>query len=277
MDFINVVVETRRKGAEIARHVLYKIDGISEADLSKRFLGEMAKDQSLFPQGWYDPPPGGGSFLFTKRPYDRLKFETLRDPKFWPSHSFRFEPETVAIMYQSIVDRKTGLLGDIGFTVYRGADEQVQKHIRGCHNIIIEAANHAEVGQKFSDLYAFATSLFQENSKRIGWMTTTHDPMKINLGHIIPGSVEGDGVLGSSFEETKESIRSKRFYINEAEQFIIPTNCAFTFEARLIDSDDDTLPNVLFHVIVVFEKGKKTVLSNFNEIFTVIGMDYLKV
>ena len=128
---------------------------------------------------------------------------------------------------------------------------------------------------KFSDLYKEAMNIFSARNKMIRWITTYHDPLKVNLGHTIPGSFGEETGSGNSFEEIKEFVRSKRIYINETEEFRILSTCAFTVEARLVDTNDPDLPNTLFHIITTFSNGKKEILTNFNDIFRTVGMDYM--
>jgi hypothetical protein len=105
------------------------------------------------------------------------------------------------------------------------------------------------------------------------YKATNDQKLKINLGHTVPGSFR-ELSLGDSFEEIKESIRSKRIFINEGEEFIIPQDCAFTLETRLTDKDR-VLPNVFFHFIITFSGGEKKILANFEDIFIKTGMDYM--
>lgn len=271
----DAVVRTRETAAALLTEALRDIDGVSESEVAEKILKGMGTHSELFPDGWYDPPPRGVAILFGDAEHKRTQFETLREETFWPKSEFKFESESVGMVYLSPVDKETGMFGDIGFSIYRGTSQATKDHLKDCLRIVEMAAEHAEVGMRFSDLYAYAQGIFHDKvHKKIGWMTTAHDPLKINLGHTAPGSYGDSTPLGATFAETKEAIRSRRIYINEEEQFVIPETCAFTVEARLVDAEEKE-PNVFFHVIVVFSEGKKRVLTNFNEIFTMLGMDYM--
>lgn len=272
-DLINTIIKTRKIAAEIAAQVLLNIDNISEVELRDLILSKMSTYDSLFPKGWYDPPPGGVGVLFDQSPFKRLQFESLRNPLSWPNETSRFKKESIGIVYLSPVDKKTGMLGDFGFTIYKGNNKEIKQHILKCFKTTLVIAEHAEVGMKFSDLYKFANDLFKNEFKIIGWMTTSHDPLGVNLGHTAPGSFENNFILGNTFEEVKETIRTKRIYINKVENFKIPETCAFTVETRLADLNRPYLPNVFFHFIVIFQNGEKRILKNFENIFKIANID----
>lgn len=275
-DFKKVIAQTRETATDILTKSLVNLDRLSEIEISKKILAEIKKHNKIFPEGWYSPPPLGICVLLDQKPFKRLQFETLRKPIAWPNGISKFKKETVGIIYISPIDRKTGMLGDVGFTIYNGENQEIKKHIQKCYKTILSIAEKAEVGMKFSDLYKLAENLFNKNLKIIEWMTTTNDPtLGVNLGHTVPGSFENNLNLGTTFEEIKNTITKKRIYINMVENFKIPATCAFTVEARLADMEKKYLPNVFFHFIVCFNNGKKTILENFDEIFKIVGMDYM--
>jgi hypothetical protein len=271
---IKSVEQARDLAADIINTVLQNVRGKSELQIKNELLLESGKYPELSPSGWYDPPPGGISVLFADSPYDRMKFETLRDEKYWPSNDSRFNDESVGLIYMSPVDKNTGMFGDMGFSFYNGKDEAVREHFKKAYKSVLAIANHAEVGMRMNELYSFAQAQFDRSGVKVGYMTTTHDPLKVNLGHTAPGSYGDRSPKRDTFRDTREAIRSRRLYINEAETFIIPETCAFTTEARLIDTDEN-MPNIFFHVIVTFVQGKKKVITNFDKIFKTLGMEYM--
>ncbi len=275
MNDIEAIARTRDTTSKIIAASLGRIENATEVEIRDSLLERMATHGELFPQGWYDPPPGGSSVLWAQRPFNRLQFETLRDKSFWPSEISRFETETVGMIYLSSVDRPTKMIGDIGLTIYNGADAKIQEHIRAVLGVIHGVAERAKVGMKLSHLYAEAMRMFDTHHKVIKWMTTHDDPMKVNLGHTIPGSFGESVPDESTFEEIKEFIRSKRIYINESETFRLPSTCALTVEARLVDTRDLDLSNVLFHLIVTFSEGERRILTNFDDIFRTVAMNYM--
>lgn len=275
-DLIKAIIQSRNTAAGILEKSLRNLDNNSEIEISKKILKEVSNHDELFPNGWYDPPPGGVCVLLGQTPFKRLQFKTLRNPSAWPNNTSKFSTETVGIIYLSPVDHLTGMFGDIGLTIYSGENKEIKDHIRKCYNVILEVAKKAEARMLFSDLFNEAISSFNNNLKIIEWMTTTNDPtLGINLGHTVPGSYENEVQASASFEELKIKLTKGRIYINGSENFKIPETCAFTVEARLVDNQKKYLPNVFFHFIVCFDHGKKTILENFSEIFKTVGMDYM--
>jgi hypothetical protein len=275
-DLIDTIIKTREIAEDIAIKSLDSVLGISETSLRDKIISKTANHQEIFPKGWYDPPASGVGILFDQAPFARLQFNSLRDPVSWPVATSNFQKESVGIVYFSIVDRETDMIGDIGLTIYNGNNPEIRNHIKKSYETILLVAKHAKVGMKFSELSNFAFDLLKNNYQMIGWMTTTNDPtLGANWGHTVPGSFEKDFIFGNSFEEIKNTITKKRIYINSVENFIIPETCAFTLEARLANSKNPNLPNVFFHFIVCFDNGKKTILENFDEIFKVVGMNYM--
>jgi len=276
-DSIQAIIKTREKASQIIIKCLTNIEGLFELEIKNKILQEIEDHSELYPKGWYDPPPDGISILLDQDPFERLQYNTLRDKIWWPNTISKLRKETVGMVYISPLDHKTGMMGDIGFTFYTGIDEEVKKHIKECHDVILLIAEAAVVGMKFSDLYAAAEALLINRSKAIKWMTTTNDPtLGTNLGHIIPGSLGNTSNLGDNFDDVKNTITKNRIYINGFENFVIPPTCAFTIEARLVDIEKGYLPNIFFHFIVCFKEGERTILGNLEKIFKMFRMDYME-
>ncbi len=276
-DLIDAVVHTRKTAEQIAVESLGDLLGISEAGLRDKILTEIGRNTEIHSEGYYSPPPGGIGVIFDQAPFSRLKYDSLRNPDFWPKDNIFFEKETVGMVYFSPVDRNTSMIGDIGFTFYTGDNIEIQKHIMKCHSAILGIAEHSQIGMKFSELCLYASNYFKKSGlKMTKWTAKNSDPnQSINLGHTIPGSFEDNLVFGETFDKVKETIRVKRVPFIDTENFTIPATCAFTVESRLEDLGNPGLPSVHFHFIVCFDKGKKTILKNFDKIFEAVGMDYM--
>ncbi len=270
----DAIERTRAFSTDMFASVLNEIEGKSEIEVRDEILNRMSGNAQVFPSGWYDPPQGGVSVLFGRKPFERLRFDTLRNPIFWPSKDAKFDKEAVGILYASPVDRATYMLGDTGFTVYGGTDRRVQDHIRASFEAIRGVAEHARVGMAFTELYSFGSELFrQRNLEVTPWMTANHDSSKNGLGHTVPGSYDG-GLSVTNFEEAKKLLTTTRKYINAIEKFVIPDTVAFTVEARLVNRERQDLP-CLFHFVVVFSNGRKQAFADFDDIFRTVGMTYM--
>ena len=80
-DMISAIERTRETAASILSSALTNFQGKTEQEIRDRILKEMARCTEIFPQGWYDPPPGGVSILIGK---ERMEFYSLGKPGFWP-------------------------------------------------------------------------------------------------------------------------------------------------------------------------------------------------
>lgn len=275
-DLIETIIKTRETAADIFAKSLINLDGFSELEIKEKLVSEIKKHNEIFPDGWYDPPPSGIVVLFAQKPFTRLLYETNRKQDYWPQETFTFNAETVGNIYISPVSKQTNMFGDIGFTFYQGTDEKIKEHLKHCYFAILEIAEYTQVGMKFSEICDFALNIYKNKLKPTQWLTVNSDPNHhLNLGHTVPGSFEPNFDFGNNFEAIKETIRTKRVYINDNENFAIPETCAFTVESRIEDYKDADLPSVFFHFIVCFDKGEKIILNNFDEIFKTVGMDYM--
>ncbi|HEY4494364.1 MAG TPA: hypothetical protein VJB95_02980 [Candidatus Paceibacterota bacterium] len=277
-DVIDAVIKTRKLSADVATQSLVNIENISEIELHRRILDEMSACDTIFPAGWYEPPQGGVSVLFDIAPFSRLLYGTLRDPEFLPSETHKFTKEAVGSIYFSPVNKTTKTLADIGFTIYRGQNREIKNHLKKTYNIVHKIAERVRIGMRFSDLCIFATELFQTNNLRPSKRVVLNSTQKqsLNLGHSVPGILPNDQIPGNSLEEIKEYIRTKRVSFIDTENFEIPETYAFTVESRLESITDSSMPSASWHFMVCFNKGKKTIIDNFEEIFKVVGMDYMK-
>jgi len=273
-DLIEAIKKARETTANIFIKSLNHLERNSEIEIGEKILFEVKNHNELFSEGWYSPPPFGVSILLDKKPFKRLEYVSLRNSDFWPKEDLFLEKESVGMIFFSPVDCKTNMIGDIGFTLYKGNNEEIKKHIKKSYETILEIAKKAQVGMTFSELCFFMDDLIKDRFEITKWITKHSDPIGMNLGHTIPGSYENIN-FGKSFEEIKNTITKGRIYIKEIENFKIPETCAFTVESRLKDIHKSYLPSVYFHFIVCFNKGEKTILENFSQIFKQVGMDYM--
>ena len=273
-DLIDSIIKTRELTADIFVKSLVDVEKKSEFEIAENILSEVKNQNEIFSEGWYSPPSFGVAVLLDSMPYKRLEYDSLRKPEFEPSHDIYFGKETVGMIFFSPIDKKTNMIGDIGFTVYNGTNKEIQNHLKNSYKAILDIAKHAEVGMTFDEVCSFADNRLKNNFKITRWITKHSDPNTMNLGHTIPGSYENIN-FGESFENIKSTITKGRIYIKENVNFKIPETCAFTVESRLEDINNSNLPSVYFHFIVCFNKSKKIILENFDQIFNKVGMNYM--
>lgn len=186
------------------------------------------------------------------------------------------------MLYASPVDRVSGIIGDWGMTIYLGDDPAVCAHFRNCLEAMEEGLEHIKPRMQFREIHDTAQTIFKKRHLTNARTLTLTDRTGTNLGHTIPWTYEDPTndelniIWGNDFDALKNTISHKRINVNRQETFIISETIAFTFEARLEDSENLHLPNVFFHYIVMFREDHKIILANFNNVFEAVGIDYLK-
>lgn len=268
---IQVLKETRnitQKAFEkVFREVLESKNKISEEDFASQFLIEIGKSGQLFPQGWYQPPPNGVGVLFaTDENPRRITFKTLRSKDWWPKGNVYLDKQKgLVVFYFSSVDRKTGIIGDFGKTIYVGKDPDFLKQIENTKSLISQIYNCAEVGMKISNLFKKAEKLFLSRGFINDWWISTTDKTGTNFGHTIPGvspPYQGEEMAifdsNSNWQDVCNFISKRRIFFNGLEETKIEPPFALTIEPRLKDKNNPNVPPIYFHTIAIFnEDGKK--------------------
>ncbi len=255
---------------------------ISEVDLRDAWLNEMRKNNDLLPDGWYDPPPHGIGVLFsTEADPKRANYDSLRTLENWPQNNITLDRETgIMYVYASPVDRQTGIIGDFGMTIYLGQSSGYINHLKNCMRMNLEIFNQVAVGMTMKEVAQLAGGLFIANNLTNN-VTSVTDPAGVNIGHTVPASYEDWTVdeikaIQSMPDKWQKTISSKRVFVSGKESFEINPGTAFTLEPRLTVYQNTKTPMSSFHTIIVFNPdGSKELLTNFSEIFTGIGMDYM--
>lgn len=258
---------------------------LSERRFRNAWLVELRKNQTIFPDGWYDPPPNGIGVLFgTGEEKSRLNYKSLRSEEMWPKKEiFLNGNNEMAYFYASPVDKEAGIIGDFGLTIYLGNNSSIIDHLKKCWEINLEIFEFIQVGMKFSEVYKFAEKIIAKYGLSNQIVSST-DPVGQNIGHTIPASyfewskeeklIIENGI--SDWEPVKNMISKKRVFINSIEDMVYQTGMAVTLEPRLTSINNPSIPMSSFHTIVVINPdGSKELLSNFEEIFKLVGMTYM--
>lgn len=258
---------------------------ISEIDLRNKWIEEMRKSSSIFSDGWYIPPPHGIGVLFgDDKNIERINTSSLRIPGSWPRDDiFLNRKNGIVFIYTSPVDKQTGIIGDFGLTLYFGNNQDIKKHLQTCFSIDKQIFEHIQINMHFSEITNFTLKLFSKNGL-INNIASPNDPTGTNVGHTIPISYENWSndeltVLQNGTNDWNKVctlISKKRKFINVIEQLQIKPNMAFTIEPRPMVLNHPEIPQVWFHNIAMLKQdGSKELLTNFDEIFKIIGMDYM--
>jgi phosphoribosylformylglycinamidine cyclo-ligase len=131
---------------------------------------------------------------------------------------------------------------------------------------------------KLSDVNKLAPRILKNNNlQNAGWISY-NDPTGINFGHTIPftGKDHAKKSVSKPWNETLEYISKQRKFLNAIEQTKIIPGLAFTIEPRMDDPNNPKIPRAYFHTILqIHENGEKEFLAEFDELFTLSGMDYM--
>jgi len=236
----------------------------------------MRECPDLLPDGWYQPPPTGASVLIGSPPtYARVEYESLRDPHTWPRADIRLRDDSLVYAYASPTDRATGMIGDIGVTLYHGPDHRIRQHVATCLELTVRIAALAEVGMELRELYHQAERLVKEAGlgNRTASATDSGAP---NIGHTIPWtfgdySAEDERRLRNGDPaDVSDLISRQRIFLNPSTRRRIEPTMAFTVEPRM---SSPSLPLSSFHIIVAFREGRKTISSEFGRLFRIFGME----
>jgi hypothetical protein len=248
----------------------------SESKLRDRWQELLREECSLFPHGWYEPPPYGISIIIARPDeFERMNYRSLRAEDMWPKEENRLHNDCLIYAYASPVDRDAGLIGDLGVTLYKGARCDIREHLATCLNVTLATAAFAEVGMELRDVFQFAS----ERIRELGLVNQTYsisDPDGLDVGHTIPWSdvppntAEKCCLRSDNWALIAKLISSKRRFINKTEQFRIPSTFAFTIEPRLAS---ENAPLVSFHVLVLIDDGRKRIVTGFAPLFELFGMD----
>jgi hypothetical protein len=278
-DRIAIVQRTRAAGAEaLASTFSAPGPAPSELSLAERWLAEMRRSPRLLTDGWYQPPPHGLSVLIGQpNSYERLTYNSLRDPGIWPKDNNRLLPESLIYVYASPTDRVSALIGDIGATLYSGTDAAIRDHLSCCLHVSTQVALYAQVGMELRELFHHAQKLISDISADLNnYVTSITDSGASNIGHTVPWTYEDYDaddihcIESSDVTKIADLIRQRRVFLNASSRLLIQPNMAFTVEPRIVSA---SLPLCGYHLIVTFLDGQKTICSGFNQIFKIFGMD----
>lgn len=252
---------------------------ISEAELRDTWLEQMQKEDAIFPEGWYSPPPNGIVVLFGTANDTRLDYRSLRPEDSWPkSDIYLDEAEGLLYAYASPVHKKTGIIGDFGITLYFGTNKELQELLKTALELDRSIQKEIKPGQKLSEIYELAEQTIKKaalDSK----ITSITDPASLNIGHTVPASYESwtDQQKGYMATEKMASVISQaRRFISPVEILEVQQGMALTIEPRPKAINQTDLPMVSYHTIcLIHTDGRTELLENFDDLFRLARMDYM--
>lgn len=257
---------------------------ISESMLRNAWLAELRKNKDIFPDGWYTPPPHGIAVLFgTDKNLKRISPMSLRPQQFWSRDDIFLDTKNgIAMVYASPVNKQSGIIGDFGLTLYFGKNKKLQQHLQQTLQTNLEIFDYAQDGMGLYVLNAFCHRNLAAKGLTTN-LSSLSDPTGTNIGHTIPVSYDNWSakeralLQKGKWDEISTMISKKRVFLNAIEKLRIRKGMAFTIEPRPEVPNDPTIPMVLFHTIALFkENGEKELLTDFDELFALAGMHYMK-
>ncbi|HVF69484.1 MAG TPA: hypothetical protein VNA13_02865 [Xanthomonadales bacterium] len=290
IDKLEICKQTRNIAADSLYKVLKKLlasnESISEVMLRDEWLSEMRKNINIFPDGWYLPPPHGMIVLFADEDQvERFDYKNARWESSWARDDiFMNKQNGIIFCYASPVDKETGMIGDFALTMYFGNNPEIKDLLKFCLKIDTDTFNYAQIGMKIYDITSFTTQQMHKNGMTNDAIAI-NDKADINIGHSIPAAyeewtAEEKKILSNGMNDwttTKDMIAKKRYYINNVESLVIKPGTAFTIEPRPRLISKPHLPAAInYHTIAFFkENGEKELLTGFNELFKLLGMEYM--
>ncbi len=291
MDRLQVIKNTRQIAINALMNVLKVVLSntlqVSEAQFRNLWLGELRKHKEIFPDGWYIPPPSGIGVLFAgQNNLNRGNWQSLRPKEFWPKENlFLNKASDIVYLYVGPVDRASGMIGDFGMTLYFGQDIKIINHLISSYKAIKETFEGLHEGMQLKDAASLGHDILMKKGL-LSNLVSTSDPAGSNIGHTIPfteSEITPDERLlirnfqpGASWQLVSDVLSKRRKFLNNLESLPISRGLAFTIEPRPQSTTDITVPMAYFHTIAVFhEDGRKELLTGFDEVFKLAGMNYM--
>lgn len=135
----------------------------------------------------------------------------------------------------------------------------------------------------FSESYSYALNVIAGYGLTNKIISVTDNAVE-NIGHTIPFVYEDmtpveRSILKSGdkgWTDISNMISKKRIFLNGMEKTTYKKSMAVTIEPRLTVLKNSTFPMSSFHTtLLIDEKGNKELLTDFNEIFTLLHMNYM--
>ena len=284
----NQKITTCKKTREYAQKSLLKVLQTvleknlkpSEAELRDMWLLELRKNKTIFKDGWYSPPPHGLGILVGT---DRLNFKSLRPEGAWPQKDIHLNTKNGMIFaYASPINKETGIIGDFGMTIYFGKNKKIINHLTLCYQIVKQIFDYIKPGITFSQIAEYTKTLITSYDLNNEIECKTSPSAADDVGHTIPFIMEDmtekerEMLKQGNNDEIKKMISEKRIFVRASENQVVKKGMAFTIEPRPKPINNSQIPMMSFHSIcAIHENGDKELITNFDSIFDLVGMDYM--
>lgn len=247
-------VSPRAIGFETFKETLTELFGqaqVSESKFGDAWLRRLNRYDHLSINGWYDPPPNGLAVLFAKSGApERLAFESLRLPRYWPSDQIIDWADGLLYAYCSPVDLTTGALGDFGVTLYFGSDTAVRQHFAKSYHATRGILESIRPEMSSRTLFEISQRTF-DAAHVTNTIASITDTVPLDLGHTLPVLPTSSLRKGRELQvETRQMLRTSRKFISVASDWPLRDARWFTVEPQLVSSDRPGLPQISYHYVV---------------------------
>lgn len=287
-DKLEICKQTRKIAADALYKVLKELlasnNPISEVTLRDAWLTEMHKNKNIFPEGWYMPPPYGMIVLFgTDNHVERVNYQSARPQEKWPRDDIFLDKKNGLIYcYASPVNKKTGIIGDFGVTLYFGKDNEIRNLLIHCFEADKTIFEALHLDMQLGEVAEISIKILKNYELQNETLAITDKGENV-LGHTIPDGFddwteqEKNIYKQKNWQKIKDIISKKRINVKNHESTIIKENSAITIEPRPKNIRKPDLPKSLsYHTIALFKSDRSTeLLTGFDELFTLTGMDYM--
>jgi len=252
----------------------------SELSLFVAWQEGISKIPSLLTSGWYSPPLGGGTILIGNSPlFERINYQSIRVEEKWPRSDIFLSDDSLIYAFSSPVLAENALIGDFGLPLCRTNSESLRSTLREVFSLTVATALLAEEGMEFCELFQEANKLYGSAGFTNSIYSKT-DPLSSNIGHTLPWTYYSQStsditILNSGKQtEINELISLERVFINQQSKLKISAPMAITIEPKLGKSKISVgdFPPMGFHLTMVFEEGRRHIISGFKPLLDYFGM-----
>ncbi len=291
----NQKIEICKKTRDCAQKSLFKVihqileNNLhpSESEIRDMWIFELRKNDAIFKDGWYSPPPHGIGILVgtdNDNEESRLNYKSLRPGEIWPRENININTKnSIIYAYSSPIDKETGIIGDFGITLYFGKKKEIINHLVLCYKIVQEVFEYVKPGVTFSQIAKYMKNLINLYGLNNEIEAMTSPSSADDVGHTIPfimevmAKEESATLNRKNHDEIKKMISEKRIFVRASENQVVKNGMAFTIEPRPRVVNNPKIPMVSFHSIcAINENGGKELITNFDKIFDLVGMQYMR-
>lgn len=230
--------------------------GVTEIQLQREWMLDVARSGQLTEGGWYSPPPLGSTVLSgsTREPR-RLTFKSLRDAASFPDEREVTWREGLLFVYCSNIYLPEGMPSDFSTTLYFGEDQAFIDYVMRASQCARRIADLSLGMTGSRDLFDAAQRLLAEN----GFANTVHsvtDVTPLDYGHSLMRISQGNLARGGNLEPgVCAEVSSARKFINGASDWRLDQVEAYTVEPQIVDLAKRDLPKLTFHYLISQHDG----------------------